>query len=128
MLYSYHEHAKQHHPAHVACRLAFLDHLSKGRLNVCFGAGSVTADSFEDGLLDYPHYTRPREFQGQRVPEVLFSGHHEKIRRWRRERQVVETARRRPDLIGGAELTREERELAARVAGEQIEAEPGSET
>jgi tRNA (guanine37-N1)-methyltransferase len=76
---------------------------------------SVSQDSFEDGLLDCPHYTRPREFRGSEVPEVLLSGHHERIRRWRRERQLEETLRYRPDLLGRAPLSAEDREILARL-------------
>jgi tRNA (guanine37-N1)-methyltransferase len=59
---------------------------------------SLKADSFEDGLLDYPHYTRPPEFRGWRVPEVLMSGNHEKIAKWRYQQQLDRTQAKRPDL------------------------------
>jgi tRNA (guanine37-N1)-methyltransferase len=59
---------------------------------------SLKADSFEDGLLDYPHYTRPAEFRGWQVPEVLMSGNHEKIAQWRRQQQLDRTKTKRPDL------------------------------
>lgn len=59
---------------------------------------SLKAESFEEGLLDYPHYTRPAEFRGQRVPDVLLSGDHGKIAQWRYEQQVERTKERRPDL------------------------------
>lgn len=72
---------------------------------------SVAGDSFTSGLLDHPHYTRPAEFRDLRVPEVLLSGHHEQIRRWRRREQLRRTRARRPDLIAAAELTDEDREL-----------------
>jgi len=62
-------------------------------------AASVEADSFAEGLLDYPHYTRPPEFRGMRVPEVLLSGHHDAIRRWRRAQRLQRTRDRRPDLL-----------------------------
>lgn len=61
------------------------------------------------GLLDYPHYTRPAEFRGQRVPEVLTQGDHATIRRWRREQALRKTLRNRPDLLAGAELSNEDR-------------------
>jgi tRNA (guanine37-N1)-methyltransferase len=63
---------------------------------------SVQEDSFRAGLLDYPHYTRPIEVEGLRVPEVLLSGHHAEIERWRRERAREATARKRPDLLGAS--------------------------
>jgi len=56
-------------------------------------------DSFHENLLDYPVYTRPFDFRGMKVPEVLLSGHHENIRKWRREEQIKKTAERRPDLL-----------------------------
>jgi tRNA (guanine37-N1)-methyltransferase len=60
---------------------------------------SATTESFSDGLLDYPHYTRPTEFEGLGVPEVLLTGHHADIARWRREAALAKTKRNRPDLL-----------------------------
>ena len=60
---------------------------------------SATTESFSDGLLDYPHYTRPTEFEDLRVPEVLLTGHHAEIARWRREAALAKTRRNRPDLL-----------------------------
>src|SRR5215831_10683307 len=60
---------------------------------------SATTESFSDGLLDYPHYTRPPEFEGLGVPEVLLNGHHAEIARWRREAALRKTRRNRPDLL-----------------------------
>jgi tRNA (guanine37-N1)-methyltransferase len=74
---------------------------------------SAQEDSFADGLLDCPHYTRPEEFEGQRVPEVLLSGDHEKIRRWRLKQALGRTLERRPDLLEGRAMTPEEDELLA---------------
>ena len=68
---------------------------------------SVAADSFADGWLDYPHYTRPAEFRGMKVPDVLLSGHHAEIAKWRREQQRRRTQERRPDLIRRQELDKE---------------------
>jgi tRNA (guanine37-N1)-methyltransferase len=96
--------------------LAVVEAVSRYVPGVVGDAGSVHADSFEDGLLDYPHYSRPREFRGRSVPEVLFSGHHERIRRWRREMQLQGTLDRRPDLLDKAALSPEERALLERVA------------
>lgn len=72
---------------------------------------SYQEDSFFNGILDYPHYTRPPEFQGQKVPSVLISGHHEHIRRWRRERALESTLALRPDLLEGLELDEEGRQM-----------------
>ncbi len=72
---------------------------------------SVAEDSFSAGLLDYPHYTRPAELLGRAVPEVLLSGHHEEIRRWRKREALRRTLERRPDLIDKADLDAESRAL-----------------
>src|SRR5579863_8097858 len=67
------------------------------------------------GLLDYPHYTRPAEFCGMNVPEVLLSGNHEEIRRWRHQRALEKTLRNRPDLLEGAQLSDEDNKLLAAI-------------
>jgi len=74
-------------------------------------AQSVEADSFAEGLLDYPQYTRPAEFRGMKVPEVLLSGDHETIRRWRRAQRLHRTLVRRPDLLRVEGLSAEDRRL-----------------
>ena len=76
-------------------------------------AASAQEDSFVDGLLDCPHYTRPEEYMGMRVPEVLLSGNHEKIRRWRLKQALGRTWQRRPELIEARDLSREEAGLLA---------------
>ena len=68
------------------------------------------------GLLDYPHYTRPAEFRGIKVPEVLVNGNHDEIRRWRRRSALEKTFRNRPDLLEQAQLSNEDRELLAEIA------------
>ena len=75
-------------------------------------------DSFQDGLLDHPHYTRPANFRGMEVPEVLLSGHHEKIRRFRLKEALRRTLERRPDLLQRKELSTEERQILAELARE----------
>ena len=70
---------------------------------------SSEMESFSSGLLEYPQYTRPAEFRGWSVPQVLLSGNHAQIEKWRREAALERTYRRRPDLIEGAELTQEDR-------------------
>ena len=72
---------------------------------------SAEQDSFVDGLLDYPHYTRPEEIDGLKVPEVLLSGNHEAIRRWRMKESIGRTWVRRPDLLDRLELSEEQRTL-----------------
>jgi len=70
------------------------------------------------GLLDYPHYTRPADFRGMAVPEVLASGNHEEIRRWRRRSALEKTLRNRPDLLDEAALSEEDTKLLAQITGE----------
>jgi len=70
---------------------------------------SLHEESHSSGLLEYPHYTRPPEFRDWRVPDVLLSGNHATIARWRREQSLLRTARRRPDLLARAELTEQDR-------------------
>jgi tRNA (guanine37-N1)-methyltransferase len=72
---------------------------------------SVVADSFTRGLLDYPHYTRPADFGGRKVPDVLLSGHHAEIRRWRMEQALGRTFERRPELLQDAALDADEQKL-----------------
>jgi len=87
-----------------------------GALNDADSAGE---ESFVHGLLDCPHYTRPEEYQGMRVPEVLLSGNHEKIRRWRLKQALGRTWRRRPELIEQRLLSREEANLLEEFRREQ---------
>ncbi len=74
---------------------------------------SAQEDSFADGLLDCPHYTRPENYREQAVPEVLLSGDHERIRRWRLKQALGRTLERRPDLLEARAMTAEEQELLA---------------
>jgi tRNA (guanine37-N1)-methyltransferase len=69
------------------------------------------------GLLDYPHYTRPADFRGMTVPEVLLNGDHQAIRHWRRQRALEKTLRNRPDLLEGVELSDEDSNILARIKG-----------
>ncbi|MGB8115443.1 MAG: tRNA (guanosine(37)-N1)-methyltransferase TrmD, partial [Candidatus Sulfotelmatobacter sp.] len=74
-------------------------------------AGGADSTCGSNGLLDYPHYTRPAQFRGLTVPEALMTGNHEEIRRWRRRRALEKTLRNRPDLLDGAALSEEETKL-----------------
>jgi tRNA (guanine37-N1)-methyltransferase len=80
---------------------------------------SAGEDSFADGLLDCPHYTRPEAYEGRRVPEVLLSGNHEEIRRWRLKQSLGRTFDRRPDLLQGRAMTPEEEALLAEYLRER---------
>ncbi|MCA1585003.1 MAG: tRNA (guanosine(37)-N1)-methyltransferase TrmD [Acidobacteria bacterium] len=78
---------------------------------------SIVADSFSRGLLDFPHYTRPAVFRGMRVPDVLLSGHHGQIGRWRRLEALRRTAERRPELLATARLDEDERQMLRELGG-----------
>ncbi len=79
--------------------MAIIDAVTRLLPGVLGGEGSAENESFADGLLEYPQYTRPAEFRGLKVPEVLISGDHKKIEKWRRDASLADTMRRRPDLI-----------------------------
>jgi tRNA (guanine37-N1)-methyltransferase len=78
-------------------------------------------DSHASGLIEYPHYTRPPEFRGEKVPDVLLSGDHAKIEKWRREQSLIRTLQRRPDMLEKAELTDADRKFLAKVREEDEE-------
>ena len=80
--------------------------------------GATLEDSHAQGLLEGPHYTRPAVFRGWEVPEVLLSGNHAAIARWRREQALRRTAERRPDLLEQADLTQQDREFLAQLIGQ----------
>jgi len=76
---------------------------------------SIREDSFYQTLLDYPHYTRPAEFRGWKVPGVLISGNHQKIKEWRKKKKLENTFKKRPDLLKTAKLSREEEEMLEQI-------------
>ena len=88
--------------------MVIVDAVSRFVPGVLGGAGAAQTDSFGDGLLEYPQYTRPPEFRGVAVPEVLLSGNHAEIARWRRRQSLLKTRRMRPELLAAAELTEKE--------------------
>ncbi|QWU18463.1 tRNA (guanosine(37)-N1)-methyltransferase TrmD [Paenibacillus sophorae] len=87
---------------------------------------SAVTDSFSTGLLEYPHYTRPAEFRGWKVPDMLLSGHHANIEAWRREQSLKRTLERRPELLEQAGLTPKDHKLLERLKAELNEARAGS--
>ena len=91
--------------------MVLIDAVMRQLPGVLGNAQSACQDSFRDGLLDYPQYTRPDSFAGQAVPEVLLSGDHERIRRWRRMQALGRTWERRPELLHGMDLSAEDRAL-----------------
>ncbi|OPZ86508.1 MAG: tRNA (guanine-N(1)-)-methyltransferase [bacterium ADurb.Bin429] len=98
--------------------LVVIDAVARLIPGVLGGVGAAESESFVTGLLEYPHYTRPPEYRGWAVPEVLLSGHHEAIRQWRREQSLRRTLERRPDLLATAPLTEEDERLLARLKAE----------
>jgi len=80
------------------------------------GVGATEEESFQEGLLEYPHYTRPRVFEGHEVPQVLLEGDHRRIARWRRQQALARTVTRRPDLLARALLSKEDREFIKSLA------------
>lgn len=95
--------------------MVVIDTVSRLVPDVLGGERSALEDSFEEGLLEYPHYTRPRVFKGEEVPPVLLSGDHEKIRMWRRTESLKRTRERRPDLLKKARLQEEDRAILAEI-------------
>ena len=91
--------------------MVMIDSISRNISGVLNNDISAETESFSDGLLEYPQYTRPEIFMEKRVPEVLLSGHHANIRQWRREQSIKRTCERRPDLLEKAALDKKEMEL-----------------
>ncbi|MBD1400160.1 tRNA (guanosine(37)-N1)-methyltransferase TrmD [Pelovirga terrestris] len=97
--------------------LVMIDAIARHLPGVLGSADSVTSDSFSDGLLEYPQYTRPPIFNGVAVPEVLLSGDHGRIDAWRREQQLLRTLQRRPDLLEKADLSGDDRRILEELRG-----------
>ena len=92
--------------------MVMIDAISRLIPGVLHNDVSAEFESFQDNLLEYPQYTRPEEWHGKKVPEILLSGHHANVEKWRREQSIIRTAQRRPDLLEKAELNHKEKELA----------------
>lgn len=90
--------------------LVMMDAIARLVPGVLHNDVSAEIESFHDNLLEYPQYTRPEEFMGKKVPEVLLSGHHGNIEKWRREQSIARTIQKRPDLLEKASLTEKEKE------------------
>jgi tRNA (guanine37-N1)-methyltransferase len=102
-----------------AAALVVIDAVSRLVPGFVGNAGSLDEESFGEGLLEYPQYTRPETFEGRRVPEVLLSGNHAAIRRWRRKEALRLTSERRPDLLAHAKLSDEDRRLLDEIERER---------
>ena len=92
--------------------MVMIDAISRLIPGVLHNDVSAEFESFQDNLLEYPQYTRPEEWHGKKVPEILLSGHHANVEKWRREQSIIRTAERRPDLLEKANLTQKEKEFA----------------
>ncbi len=92
--------------------MMMIDAISRMVPGVLHNEESTQSESFQGNLLEYPQYSRPEVWHGRKVPEVLLSGHHANIEKWRREQSIIRTAENRPDLLKKADLTEEERALA----------------
>ena len=92
--------------------IVVVDAVARHQPGVLGSEESLEEESHARGLLEYPQYTRPAEYRGMAVPEILLSGHHAEIAKWRRRQSIIRTARRRPDLIARADLSPDERRLA----------------
>lgn len=95
--------------------MVMIDAISRLIPGVLNNEVSSEFESFQDNLLEYPQYTRPEVFMGQRVPEVLLTGHHANIEAWRRQQSILRTYERRPDLLEKADLTEEEGEYLTKL-------------
>ena len=95
--------------------LVVMDAVARLLPGVLGDESSAESESFSSGLLEYPQYTRPAEFREHKVPEVLLSGNHEEIRKWRRAQSLERTLNRRPDLLESAPLTEEDRRILGRI-------------
>jgi len=100
--------------------LVFIDAVSRLVPGVLGNARSIEGESFAHGLLEYPQYTRPADYKGWSVPEVLLSGNHAQIEQWRKIQSLKRTYKRRPDLLKNADLTDEERKMIKKIEREDI--------
>ena len=100
--------------------LVLIDAVSRLLPGVLGNDNSAFSESFSQGLLEYPQYTRPAEYKGWKVPEILLSGNHAQIESWRKRKSLERTYQRRPDLLGKAELSAEDREYLQKIKLEDI--------
>ncbi|MDF2502774.1 tRNA (guanosine(37)-N1)-methyltransferase TrmD [Clostridium sp.] len=94
----------------MAC-IPIIDSISRMIPGVLASSESFTEESFYEGVLEYPQYTRPEQFRGENVPKILLSGHHENIRKWRRKQSLMITREKRPDLFINIKLSKEDKKL-----------------
>lgn len=107
--------------------MMMIDCISRLIPGVLNNGDSAEFESFHDNLLEYPQYTRPEEFMGRKVPEILLSGHHANIDKWRREQSIIRTLERRPELLSEAELSKKERAFLEKLLEERRQEETAQE-
>lgn len=95
--------------------MAVIDSISRMVPGVLAGESSYTNESHFSGLLEYPQYTHPQEFMGVKIPEILVSGHHKNIEKWKREQAILTTLKKRPDMLETAELTEEDKAFLKQI-------------
>lgn len=95
--------------------MAIIDAISRMVPGVLSDEGSYKNESHYDGLLEYPQYTKPREWNGVSIPEILISGHHKNIEEWKREQSILNTYKKRPDLLKEAKLTKSELDFLDKI-------------
>ena len=100
--------------------MVMIDAISRFVPGVLSNEESAQFDSFHDNLLEYPQYSRPAEWMGKKVPEVLVSGHHANIEKWRREQSILRTLLWRPELLEGANLSKKEKQYLEQLRREMI--------
>ena len=101
--------------------MAVIDSVSRMIPGVLSGEDNYKNESHYSGLLEHPQYTRPEEFMGVRIPDVLLSGHHKNIEEWKRLKSIEVTYKKRPDLLENAELSKKEREYLDNLKKERNE-------
>ena len=107
--------------------MMMIDAVSRLVPGVLNNEASAEFESFQDNLLEYPQYTRPEEYEGRKVPEVLLSGHHANIEKWRREKSIERTLAARPDLLKDAVLSKKEKKYLDGLLEEKKRPEEASE-
>lgn len=95
--------------------MAVIDSVSRMIPGVLAGENSYTDESHFSGLLEHPQYTHPQEFMGVKIPEILISGHHKNIEKWKREQSLLVTLKKRPDMLDVAELTKEDKAFLEQI-------------
>lgn len=99
--------------------MVMIDTISRLVPDVLNNGDSAEIESFHDNLLEYPQYSRPEEWRGKKVPEILLSGHHENVNTWRRQQSLLRTYNRRPDLLEASNLSEEDRNFLKKISKKQ---------